>query len=233
MSTRLHERGDQLILSSSDPAFDTLTGHRRYLIGLDVAQSVDQNAFCIILDEQVPAPEGLQKRRREIVRAERIPQMSYVDLATVTRNLVTDPAIADKCYLVVDAGGPGRAFADVLLDKGLMATRMQIVGGEAENEKKERDVSFQNVGKPRLLMAINSALHTGELRIGNFPMRDKLREEIESVERHVTQAGRQTFTMGTADGHADILMSAAMAWWLSDHRSVGAHFGEVRLSGYF
>lgn len=229
----LHEKGDELILADPDPAVPTLKGHRRYLVGLDVAQSVDQNAFTIIMDEQMPAPEGLQKRRREIVRAERIPQMSYVDLAVVTRNLMTDTAIADKAYLVVDAGGPGRAFADLLLDKGVMATRMQIVGGESENEKKERNVSFANVGKPRLLMAINSALHTGELKIGNFPMREKLREEIESVERHVTAAGRQTFSMGTEDGHADILMSAAMAFWLSDHRSVGASFGEFQLSGYW
>lgn len=56
----------------------------------------------------------MTKRRREIVRADHLPAMSYADLATVTRNLIMDPAIAGRAYLVVDASGVGRAFCDIL-----------------------------------------------------------------------------------------------------------------------
>ena len=112
------QQGETLILPCSDPAVAVVKGYRRFLVGLDIAQSIDANAFAIILDERVPRwttyAQELGPRRRVVVRAERIPQMSYVELAQVVRNLMLDEAILKNSYLVVDAGGPGRAFCDLL-----------------------------------------------------------------------------------------------------------------------
>ncbi|AQS48740.1 hypothetical protein BMG03_13760 [Thioclava nitratireducens] len=231
-------RGEDLILPNPDPAVEIKTGYRRFLVGLDIAQSIDQNAFAIILDERVPfydenGRQELMPRRREIVRAERVPQMSYTQLAIVTRNLMLDPSIAGRAYLAVDAGGPGRAFCDLLNTKSVQHTRIQIVGGDNEAESKERGATFNNVGKNRLLSSINSGMHVGELKIGNFPMRDELRNELESFDASITDAGRMKIEGGTAAGHADIAMAAAMAFWLSDHRSVGAVVGQTQLRGYW
>lgn len=236
--SRIIERGEVLILPNSDPAVEKKKGYRRFLIGLDIAQSIDQNAFAIILDERIPfydenGRQELTVRRREIVRADRIPQMSYAQLAIVTRNLIMDPSIAGRAYLVVDAGGPGRAFCDLLNTKGVTHTRMQIVGGENEGETKERGTTFNNIGKNRLLSTLNTALHVGDLTIGDFPARDELRNELESFDASITDAGRMKIEGGTKAGHADIAMAAAMAHWLTDHRSVGAHVGEVQLRGYW
>lgn len=75
--------------------------------------------------------QELTKRRREIVRADHLPAMSYADLAIVTRNLMLDPAIAGRAYLVVDASGVGRAFCDILNTKSpasiLSLAQMQMV----------------------------------------------------------------------------------------------------------
>lgn len=238
LASEIIENGEDLVIPNADPAVTKVRGYRRFLVGLDLAQSIDQNAFAIILDERVPhydenARQALRTRRREIVRADRIPQMSYVDLAVVTRNLMMDPSIAGRAYLVVDAGGPGRAFADLLNTKSVLHTRMQIVGGENEGQTKERGTTFNNVGKNRLLTTLNSALHVGDLTIGNFPSRDELRVELESFDASVTDAGRMKIEGGTKAGHADIAMAAAMAYWLSDHRSVGAAIGETPLRGYW
>jgi hypothetical protein len=116
---------------------------------------------------------------------------------------------------------------------GVQHTRMQIVGGDNENETKERATTFWNVGKNMLLGNMNSALHTGDLRIGEFPGRDDLRHELESFEMTMTDAGRVRIEGGTRAGHADIAMAAAMSFALSDHRSVGAFIGETRLRGYW
>ncbi len=234
----LVEKGEELILPNADPAVEIVKGHRRFLVGLDIAQAQDRNAYCILLDERVPVyndsgQQELTKRRREIVRADHLPAMSYADLATVTRNLIMDPAIAGRAYLVVDASGVGRAFCDILNTKSVQHTRVQMVSGENESETKERGQTFNNVGRTRLLSALNSAIHTGDLSIGNFEARDLLRQELESFEADVGSTGRVRIEGGTKFGHADLAVSGALALWLSDHRSIGAHIGEAPLRGYW
>lgn len=235
--TQIVQQGETLILPCSDPAVTVVKGYRRFLVGLDIAQSIDANAFAIILDERVPQwttyAQELGPRRRVVVRAERIPQMSYVQLAQVVRNLMRDKSLAANSYLVVDAGGPGRAFCDLLNTRSVQHTRMQIVGGENETETKERGITFNNVSKNLLLGTLNSSLHTGGLQIGDFPMRDELQVELESFEASIGTSGRMRIEGGTKTAHADIAMAAAMALWLSDHRSVGAVVGEQQLRGYW
>ncbi|WP_201150518.1 hypothetical protein [Rhodovulum sulfidophilum] len=76
-------------------------------------------------------------------------------------------------------------------------------------------------------------IHTGDLSIGNFEARDLMRQELESFEADVGSSGRVKIEGGTKFGHADLAVSAALALWLSDHRSVGAHIGQVPLKGYW
>jgi hypothetical protein len=231
------QRGENLYLPSSDPAVTPVVGYRRMLIGLDVAQSIDANAFSIILDERVPRwtqyAQELGPRRRVVVRAERIPQMAYTALAQVVQNIMMDPALSQNAYLVVDAGGPGRAFCDILTTLNVTHTRMQIVGGENESETKERGVTFNNVSKNLLLGSLNSALHTGDLMLGDFLMREELQRELESFEAEIGKTGRMSISGGTKAGHADIAMAAAMAQWLSDSRKVGTMCGQYPLKGFY
>lgn len=231
------QRGDQLFLSSSDPAVTTVAGYRRYLVGVDIAQSRDKTAYSIICDERVPRwttyAQELAPRRRVVVKADHIPLMSYTALAQIVKNLMMQDPLSTAGYLVVDAGGPGRAFCDILNTKSVLHTRMQIVGGESENETKERGITFNNVSKNLLLGTLNSALHTGDLQIGSFAKRAELQSELEAFEMSVGPSGRIRIDGDMADGHLDIAMATAMAYWLSDHRSVGAHVGETRLRGYW
>ncbi len=187
----LVEQGEDLILPNADPAVEIVKGYRRFLVGLDIAQAQDKNAYSILLDERVPyydanGRQELTKRRREIVRADHLPH-----------------------------------------------TRVQMVAGENETETTERGRTFNNVGRTRLLSALNSAIHTGDLSIGNFEARDLMRQELESFEADVGSSGRVKIEGGTKFGHADLAVSAALALWLSDHRSVGAHIGQVPLKGYW
>lgn len=235
----LVEKGEDLILPCSDPAVTIVKGHRRYLLGLDIAQAAagDKTAYSIILDEAVPEwcdrGQQLGKRRREIIKCDHILQMSYMDLALVVWNLVNDPALKGRCYLAVDSSGVGRSFCDTLDSKSVRHTRVTMTSGESENEVKERNTTFNNVGRNRLLSTLNSAIHTGDLAMGNFAMRDMLRQELESFEAEITKAGRMKIEGGTKFGHADVAISSALAYYLSDHRSVGAHIGEVPLKGYW
>lgn len=237
MESEIIQKGETLILPSSDPAVTVIPGYRRFIVGLDIAQSIDQNAFAIILDERIPRwtqyAQELGPRRRTVVRAERIPQMTYPQLAQVTRNLMLDKSIAANAYLVVDASGVGRAFCDLLNSRSVQHTRLQIVGGENETETKERGVTFNNVSKNLLLNTLNSAMHTKDLLIGDFPMRNELQLELESFEAEIGKTGRTSIKGGTKAGHADIAMAAAMAYWLTDHRTIGAHVGTSQLRGYW
>ncbi len=143
------------------------------------------------------------------------------------------PETGTKFNLVVDASGVGRAFCDILNTKSVQHTRVQMVSGENESETKERGQTFNNVGRTRLLSALNSAIHTGDLSIGNFEARDLLRQELESFEADVGSTGRVRIEGGTKFGHADLAVSASLALWLSDHRSIGAHIGQAPLRGFW
>jgi len=157
--------------------------------------------------------------------------MSYDDLAQVVRNLMRDPALDGRAHLVVDASGVGRAFCDILNTKSVQRTRVTMTSGGNESEQKERGVTFNNVGRDRLLQTLNSAFHVGDLTIANFPERDILQQEPESFEAEITASGNMKIDGGTKFGHADIAISAALTFWLSDHRSIGAHVGQSKLRG--
>lgn len=229
--------GEDAVIPCSDPAVTIARGYRRYLVGQDIAQAIDRNAIAIVLDERLPRwgehGQELGPRRREVVRVEFIPQMDYTSLAQVTKTLMNDAAIKGRAYLAVDSGGPGRAYCDILNQKSVLHTRVNIVGGENETEAKERNTSFNNVGKVRLLSGLNSALHTGDLSLANFALRDELVQELESFEAEITKAGRMKIDGGTDFSHADLAIATSLAFWLSDHRSVGAMIGEVQLRGYW
>ena len=226
----LIEQGEDLILPNDDPAVEIVKGYRRFIVGQDIAQARDRNAYTILLDERVPfydenGRQELGKRRREIVRAAHLPHMSYTDLAQVTKNLMMDPAIAGRAYLCVDQSGVGRAYCDLLDAKSVLHTRVTMTASEGENEVKERGLTLNNVGRNRLLSLLNSAIHTGDLTIGNFPARDLMRQELESFEAEVGSSGRVRIEGKTSFGHNDLVVSAALALWLSDHRTIGAHVG--------
>lgn len=237
--TDIIQNGEDLHLPNSDPAINKVRGYRRFLVGLDIAQGVDRTAYTIIRDERVPqydpntGNQMLGKRSRTVVTAAHVSPMSYDALAQVTRNIMRDPSIAGRAYLAVDASGVGRAFCDILNTKSVQHTRVQMTGGESENEVKERGITFNNVGKVRLLSALNSAFHTGDLQIGQFEARDLLTQELESFEADITRGGRTVLEGGTDFGHADIAVSASLAFYLSDHRSVGTAIGEAQLRGYW
>ena len=237
MQPELVQKGDRLILPCDDPAITVVPGYRRFLVGLDIAQSRDRNAYSIILDERVPRwtryAQELAPRRRVVVKGDFLPLMPYTERAVVVRNLMQDSALRDCAFLVVDAGGPGRAFCDLLNAKSVPHTRMQIVGGESEAESKQHGVTFNNVSKNLLLGNLNSALHVGELKIGAFARRGDLQAELEAFEATVGSSGRLRIEGNATDGHLDLAMATAMAFWLTDHRTVGAHVGERRVHGYW
>jgi hypothetical protein len=227
-----------VILPNSDPAVVISKGHRRFIVGLDIAQAVDLTAYCIIKDDREPfydanGRQKLGKRWRQIVTAAQLPQMSCSDLAIVTRNLKTDPAIAGRAYLAVDSSGVGRAFCDILNTMSVLHTPVTMTAFENESETKERRTTFNNVGRNRLLSALNSAIHTGDLTIGNFPARDLLREELDGFEAQVGTTGRIRIEDGTSFGHGDSTVACALALWPSDHRTIGADVGTSPLAGYW
>lgn len=230
----LTEHGEKLILPTPDPVVRKATGHRRFLIGLDLGQAQDPSAFVIIRDEAIPryrSPhvQEVGPRSRVVVAADRIRETSYVDVARLMGRLKQAPEIANRCHLVIDASGVGRAFGDVLDEKGIAHTKVQMVGGMGEN----REGRFWNVSKNKLLTDLNGALHTRKLGLGNFPMRDALASELASFQVTWSASGNMRLDGGDDEGHADMVIAAALAYWLSDCRLLNCVVGETKLGGWY
>lgn len=230
----LTELGEKLILPSSDPAVHCVTGHRRFLIGLDLGQAQDPSAFVVMRDEVIPEwkttiTQRLGARQRTVVAADRIRDTSYVEIARVVRALMASPAIAGRARLCIDATGVGRAFGDVLDEMGVPHLKLQMVGGMSEN----RDGRFWNVSKNRLMADLNGALHTGKLMLGAFDQRDALAREFSSFQVTWSASGNMRLEGGDDEGHADMVIATALAWWMSDCRALNAFVGQRKLEGAY
>ncbi|MEE4212680.1 MAG: hypothetical protein V2I43_25835 [Parvularcula sp.] len=226
--------GEKLVLPTSDPGVRTATGHRRFLIGLDLGQAQDPSAYVVMRDEAIPEwhtsiTQRLGERQRTVVAADRIRDTSYVEVARIAGALMASSAIAGRCHLCIDATGVGRAFGDVLDEMGIKHTKLQMVGGMSEN----RDGRFWNVSKNRLMAGLNGALHTRKLTLGAFDQRDALAQEFSSFQVTWSAAGNMRLEGGDDEGHADMVIATAMAWWLSDSRGLNNHFDSGRLYGWW
>ena len=228
------EQGERLILPSSDPAVAKATGHRRFVVGLDLGQAHDPSAFTVIRDEALPEwatpmTQRLATRQRTVVAARRIRQTSYVEIARVVRNLMADPALSGRSHLVVDATGVGRAFCDVLDEIDVEHTRVQMVGGLTEN----RDGRFWNVSKNKLLSDLNGALHTGKLGLARFDERDDVAAEFDSFQVSWSAAGNMKLEGGDDQGHADLVIATCLGWWLTESAALNSVVETVKLRNYW
>ncbi len=91
-----------------------------------------------------------------------------------------------------------------------------------------------HVAKTVLLGDLANALETHHLQIAHdLPLKDRLQQELESLEVKTTAAGNQVLDASRAagTGHADLAIAAAIALY---HSNVGAGFtGQGQLKGAY
>ncbi len=110
----LIERPDGTIVNdtANDPGSTRVTGHRRYFVGVDLAQQMDFTAVVALLDEQIPIIRDgrvvLSDRSLTICYADRFRGISYPSIVPHLAKVMTAKPFAGRCKMTIDGTGLGR-----------------------------------------------------------------------------------------------------------------------------
>jgi hypothetical protein len=209
-----------------------------FIMGVDLGQSQDPTALIVMKHTRAPletwtANEKARTMKQDIeehfdvVHAERLALGTpYPDVVQYVRDVLNRPPLRDRCHLVIDESGVGRAVGDMFEDAGLRAVRVAITGGvDAVNQ----DGLRWSVAKSLLISGVDAKLHSGELRFAaELGEAHALAEELKDFRRHLTSAGRATYQARTGK-HDDLVLAVAIAlWWAVERRRHQIYIGPLR-----
>jgi len=205
----------------------------RFVVGVDLGQSTDPTAICVLerLTGVMDAGSDFERHlgmttsmqtpaeQTNVRHLERLPLgMSYPAVVQhVARLLARPPLCGDErqrpAELVLDQTGVGAPVADVFADAGMKPIRVTITAGDKATWV---GLDRWHVAKTILISTLDAKLHIGELRFaaalsGSAAMKD----ELQDFRRHVGAAGRATYSARQGK-HDDLVLAVAIAlWWAS------------------
>lgn len=206
--------GSLVLETPSDPAVagNMKVGYRRLHVGLDVGgRGEDPSAISIIRSVVRPYLTGRGWEQRLTA-----PQHTIVHTEVANLNEATDVVdwIATtmgklkNASLYFDAGGLGAPLVSMFGQAKIAATPVVSVAGSSMR----RDGNVVYVAKTLMLEDMASAFESGTLQIAhNLPDRDRLVNEIQSIQYAETSAGNLVLKGGGRGHHADRAIATAIA----------------------
>jgi hypothetical protein len=207
----------------------------RYVVGLDVGQSVDLSAVAVLqvttrqdrVDAMIDGkgqpismswyrkagggiknPRGID--RIDVRHLERLPlKMPYPEQVRHIETLLSRPPLArPNTDLVVAMTGVGRPVEDMFHQAGLDPVSVTITPGDGES----RGQDFRDWRVSKLLLV--SRLHSGQLKIAkSLDELQALAWELQDFRATASEAGNWRFDAGSGR-HDDLVLALAIgAWW--------------------
>jgi hypothetical protein len=213
----------------------------RYIVGVDLGQSVDPTAICVLHHQVTPLANDFEpfpnqqmwKQKKteffDVEWLERLPLgMRYPEQMQRVRAVMNLPPLDNAdTRLVLDYTGVGRAAADCAFDIGL---RPWLVTTTAGNNVTKHNGKEFHVPKGVLVSNFQARLHREELRFSD-KLKETLGEEMEKYQRRVTDAGRVTYNAASGF-HDDQVSSISIALFLAIELAKGGE-GSMNLDDAF
>ena len=199
---------------------------QKFIVGVDLGQSSDPTAICVLEHARVPSRnwkvqerEGapritrqLLEERFDVRHLQRLPLgMSYPDVCQHVADLLARPPLCGAADLVIDETGVGRAVGDIFEAAGMRPQRIVITAG---NETSYAGNNRHHVAKGILISTLDARLHTGELKFASdLREAETMRDELKDFRRKVSVAGRYSYEARVGK-HDDLVLAVAIAlWW--------------------
>ena len=194
----------------------------RYVLGLDLGQSFDPSAVCVI--EDVLRPDAKPGQRFECLERvklthalsvrhlERLPlKLDYPSQAEHVLRMMQRSPIRNNCELAVDATGVGRPVVDLFERAGLRPIAITITAGNSVGG----DDDDRSIPKILLVSRLQALLHSNELKISaGLVEAAALVRELKDFRYEFTAAGNPTFGARTGS-HDDLVLATAVAAWVA------------------
>lgn len=191
---------------------------QRYLIGLDLGQTSDFTALCVL--ERPWGKAGQQEQPTYAARYLHRFQLGtpYTHIVHAVRELLGQQPLAAGATLVVDQTGVGKPVVEMLA-RGLAGNvnaclwPMQITAGHS--------FSFVDgawhVAKRELASCLQVLLSSDRLKIvGALREAAVLTAELLAFRVKITPAGNEMFEAWRERDHDDLVLAVAMAAWIGD-----------------
>jgi hypothetical protein len=206
---------------------------QRYIMGVDLAQSVDFTAVAVIEHSRKPRADFDVNDKTKVLRQKADEHFDLVHLERLTRGLpypeivqhvatllARDPLRTAGCDLVIDATGVGRPVYELFERAGLRSIGITITSGEGYSS----DGDWWRVSKQLLVAGVDARLATHELRFAaNLAEAGALRSELADFRRHLSASGNATWS-ARATAHDDIVMALALCVFWATHQNKHGEF---------
>ena len=199
-----------------------------FYLGLDIGQSIDPSAVCVLQHVVTPLDDWHQntklrhwkqgKTEQFLIRhLERLRlQMPYPEQIGYVSSMLARPPLDRGCTFALDYTGCGRPVADMFSRAGLRPQNILITNGSETTRGEGPDT--WHVPKGTLISALEARLHSGELKIAPaLTEAGVLADELKDFARKVSEAGRVTYN-ARAGKHDDLILSICMALFAATNR---------------
>ncbi|MBI4904782.1 MAG: hypothetical protein HY820_14170 [Acidobacteria bacterium] len=190
-----------------------------FIIGLDLGQSRDYTAICIL--ECACVKTGFNRvywtddlaKRYTIRHLERMPlQTSYTDIVRRVASLTRHPSISHNCRIVVDATGVGKPVVDIFRDARLEVHIYPVLLTPGHSTTYNN--GMYHVPRRELLSKLEIGLQTKTLKISRrIPAAPTLIHELSNLKRTIRDSGDGHIEPRRSTHHDDLVFAAALSFW--------------------
>jgi len=202
----------------SDPALRVRRPpETHYFIGLDLGQSQDYTAVCVIA---ATFRDDGQKPTYQVGHLERFPLGTpYPDIVRAIVTLTERPELGGDWQLVVDATGVGRPVVD-LLREALGEQRRRVHPLTITGSGAATAGAFGlRVPKRDLVLTLKVLLESKRLEFaGRLPETATLIRETLAFQVKITNAANDTYGAWREGAHDDLVLAVALAVWYAERK---------------
>lgn len=183
----------------------------RFYVGLDLGQSQDYTALCVI---EAVSSKGKEGAAYHVRRLERTRGESYPAIAEKVSAMMHSPALAGGVTLVIDQTGCGRPVFDMFQKAHLKPIGVSIHGGDSVT----RDGSTWRVPKRDLVGVLQVLLQTGRLKVASrLKLGPVLQSEMLNFKVKIDPAtAHDSYSAWREADHDDLVLSVALACWYAE-----------------
>ena len=181
----------------------------KFFIGLDLGQSQDYTALCVL--ETI---SGKDRSLYHLRRLERIRGESYPNIAQKVTSIMRSPALAGSATLVVDQTGCGRPVFDLFEMARLNPIGIYIHGGDAVTH----EANVYRVPKRDLVGVLQVLLQTGRLKVASqLKLGPVLQAEMMNFKVKIDPAtAHDSYSAWREQDHDDLVLAVALACWYAE-----------------
>ncbi len=186
----------------------------RYVLSVDLGQSSDPTAICVIehrktFEHHIRDYRKQVSERFDVRHLQRVALgLSYPEIVQEVARIAARPPIVG-CEIIIDDTGVGRAVGDLFEQSGMKPIRVTITAGA---EQSWTNGSW-HVAKSILISTLDARLHLGELRFAAELLEaGAMADELKDFRRKVSSAGRYSFEARTGR-HDDLVLACSIGLW--------------------